>query len=357
MFKKSKYIALLLTSIYILFSCKSDFKNNPSTINFENTPTIIDTCSARIGLFHKEYFSNGIIKAKTKLGIYTQHTGCVNSILVSPGMYITRGAPICKLNNNKLRDNLKLKKQEYDKALIDLENILLGWNYHLSDSGKIPKQRWETACIRSGFYLRKTELEILLLQKKNLTIHAPISGVISNINIEPAQMLNPNELICNISDMSKLIIEFNMIENDFFNIRKGLNIQARPYSTNKIFEGEIIDINPQINENGLFTVHAEINNSKLELVDGMKVKIKILGKDKETLLIPKEAIIKRNKENIVFTYKQNKAVWNFVTVDDENSTVSAISEGLRPNDIVITKGNLFLNQDSPVKIAFKASKD
>lgn len=345
---------LFINCIYIIlifsYSCKSDLKSKATNTDLGNAPSLVDTSHAKMGVFHKEYFSNGIIEAKIKYNIYTKTDGNVEKIFVSSGTCLTKNSLICKLSNPDLENRILIKTQEYEKTLIDLEDILLGWNYHIKDSLKIPKQLWNTAIVRSGSRLKKTELAILKTQKQKLTIKAPFNGIVSNIKIKAGQPLNSNELICTVSDMSKLIVKFDMIEDDYYNIHKGLSVYVTSYSTKETFKGEIININPQINENGLFTVCAEINNPKLKLVDGMKVKIKILGESKQALLVPKEAIVKRNNDNIIFTYEQNKAVWNFVTIDDENSSVVAISESLKPGDIVITEGNLFLNHNSPVQI-------
>jgi len=350
MYKNALY---LFATLLVFYSCNSDNNSQIRDIRTENSPIKVDTVHIYKKLFHKEFFSNGSVEAKKKYQLYTKTEGTIEQLMVSPGSFVEKGSPICKLKNPEIKNNILFKTQEYNKALIDLEDFLIGSGYKLSDSASIPHQIWETACSRSNYRLRKLELEILQTQINNLTVFSPFSGIISNIQVKEGQPISSNELICTLSDINTLIVKFQLLENEYFFIHKGQQVLIHPYTFTGSFFGKIIAINPEISENGLFSVFAEVNNSGHKLIDGMNVKIQVQGKGKEKLVVPKEAIITRNNQNIVFTYSKGKAIWNFVTILDENSKYAVISDELNEGDAVITKGNLFLNYNTPVKIGQK----
>jgi len=72
------------------------------------------------------------------------------------------------------------------------------------------------------------------------------------------------------------------------------------------------------------------------------------------IVVPKTAIVLRSGKQVMFTVKDNIAMWNYVTTGLENLTeytltnweASGLQEGMR----VITTGNVNLAHETPVKI-------
>lgn len=345
-----KIIWLSALLIVLHSSCKEKQDNLFNKSNQQEQFVYVDTIHIAKTNFSKEYFSNGTIVPKKKFPIYNSVDGFIDKIFINPGDIVKMGDIICVLKNKQLEEELTLKEQEYNRSLIDLEDLLIGNNFKLADSTKIPKKIWETACSRSGYKAKQLELEMLRDQLQNLVIKAPFKGVITNIKVHIGQPVSSNSLICNLSDNNPVVVRFFLIEDEYFEIKKGQKVVVNPYVNHNSFIGKISSINPEINENGLFEVSAEIDNPDNLLIEGMNVKIKILGDSEKHIVIPKKALITRNNQNIVYTFYNGEAVWNFVEIYGENSDCIAISKGLREGDAIIINENLFLNINTPVRI-------
>ncbi len=69
------------------------------------------------------------------------------------------------------------------------------------------------------------------------------------------------------------------------------------------------------------------------------------------LVVPKSAVVLRTGRQVVFTYEDGKAMWNYVTTGLENLDSYEIVEGLKDGNIVIYNGNENLAHETPVVIA------
>ena len=121
----------------------------------------------------------------------------------------------------------------------------------------------------------------------------------------------------------------------------------------KAYVGQVSEINPFVNGQGLVLVRARISHPDRQLFEGMNVRVRIERRLANQVIVPKSAVVERSGRKVVFTVVTEagprKAKWNYVTIGSENETEVTISEGLKPGDEVITAGNLNLAHDAVVK--------
>lgn len=103
-----------------------------------------------------------------------------------------------------------------------------------------------------------------------------------------------------------------------------------------------------VDENNLIKIKGTVQNEDYTIIDGMNVNIRIKKKVSNKLFIPRESIILRDDQKIVFTYENGKAIWNNVTTSYENSTHIVIEEGLKKDSKVIISGNTNLAHNTDV---------
>ena len=75
------------------------------------------------------------------------------------------------------------------------------------------------------------------------------------------------------------------------------------------------------------------------------------------MVVPRTAIVLRSGKQVIFTVKDNIAMWNYVTTGLENlseyTRVDWEASGLQEGMTVITTGNVNLAHETPVKIINK----
>ncbi|HEX3009975.1 MAG TPA: efflux RND transporter periplasmic adaptor subunit, partial [Bacteroidales bacterium] len=124
-----------------------------------------------------------------------------------------------------------------------------------------------------------------------------------------------------------------------------------PFSLDSVvFTGYVSEINPMINENGMVKVKARVKNSNRILFEGMNVKVFVGNAFPSRLVVPKQAVVIRQGKQVVFTYEDGRAKWNYVKTGFENSTEYTIEEGIDVGAQVIITNNLNLGHDAEVNV-------
>jgi membrane fusion protein (multidrug efflux system) len=343
---------MLVASILPLSGCKTNTSKATEMVKVDEfSATIeVDTAMATIRPFVQELSTNGILRAKRNHQIISMVGGMVKELRVIPGQHIQRGDTVAILNNPQLYRDVEDKRLKLYQTRIELEDFLLRYSYKLSDSATIPPKTWQNACSRSGYDKAWADYHIAQENVNHLAVTALFSGLVANIGIEPGQQISQGTVICNALYTNTLVCEFSLIEDDYHAVEIGQTISILPFAQTNLVAGKVFAKNPDISEGGIFKVFAYIENDNHKLINGMQVNVTLNVLGSKVLTIPKEAIVIRNDDRIVFTYHNNRVVWNFVEVERENSRYAAISKGLSPGDMVITTNNLFLNEDSPVTV-------
>jgi len=302
--------------------------------------------------FSRELISNGTLTAKEKAVVPFQVNEQIESIGVKEGQQIQAGKRIASINDFTFQKRFKDAINSYNKALIDLEDLLLGYGYALKDTASVSENVLKMCKIRSGFNTAESSLEEA---KRNLSytkIIAPISGVVSNLQAKENNHSSQYKYCCQIIDNSSMEVEFHVLEGELGMVAKGQKVVVFPFALQEITKyGVITSVNPTV-ENGLIKITAEIPNKDDVLIDGMSVKILVKKEVPNCMVIPKSAVLYRQNRKVVFVYKNGLANWVYVETGMENSTDVCITDGsIKQGDEVIVSNNLNLAHESPVSLS------
>lgn len=113
-----------------------------------------------------------------------------------------------------------------------------------------------------------------------LEVRAPISGYISNLQINIGKYTSAGEAMCEIIDKSDALVKLTAYEKDLGQLQTGEQIQFRVNSLDTAtFEGEIISIGQQVdNVNRSLEVYARVKESNALFRPGMYVNARIVRK-------------------------------------------------------------------------------
>jgi RND family efflux transporter MFP subunit len=341
-----------------LCSCKQTGNDAGSSSEEKKDTTFINEDKQKVsvmvlryGDFNKEIISNGKLIALKKADLKFRSSENVAAIYVKNGDRIEKGATIAKLDNFSLTSTLKQSVIQFEKARVDLQDVLLSLGYNDKDTSLIPDATMKTARARSGIDKAQSDLEMAEFNLRASVLLSPFSGIVANLFSKENNQYNQGEKFCTIIDDSQFEAEFPILESELASVRKGQVVRIIPYSFGDLaVKGEITKINPIVDQNGMVKVNAVCNNNAHNLFEGMNIKIVIEERVPDQLVIPKQALVLRSEKQVVFTYKNGKAFWVYVKTGLENISSFTISEGLHEGDSVIYEGNLNLAHDAGVTV-------
>lgn len=304
--------------------------------------------------FRQEIQSNGNLIAGRKVKMAFPMEGFLLWRGKSNGDYVKEGECIAILDTS----HWFLEKQrvaiELEKSELALRDILLGYGYVMDSGSEIPSSMLRIAKIRSGYADAENALKRISRNLKDCYMIAPFAGRIADMTGNLYEKISGD--ICSLVDDSFMEVEFPVLETELSLVRKGQMVEICPYFNKDIrAEGYISEINPVVNASGQIKVKARVPNIG-NLMDGMKVEVKVVHFLSGCWVVPKSAVVNRDGKSVLFCYENGKAKWKYVKILHENSKEYAIvaDEGrgavLYDGDFVIISGGENLSDGVDVDI-------
>ena len=344
--------ALLILSA-LLASCngKTDDKGSNESITTEAPDLMVqvDTIIIHPATFAANVISNGRVAAARHADLFFRSADPVSEVLVRNGQRVRKGQPLARLDLFRLNAEKVKNEAALQQARLEMQDVLIGQGFDPSRISEVPDDVLRLAHVRSGLLQAETLLNSTLKDIEQATISAPFDGVVANVKTSPFSMASTSEPFCRIIDNSSMTVEFPVLESEGASMKTGEPVKASSFSSGDEFTGHIVEINPLVDENGHIAVKARLDKAA-SLLDGMNMRVSINRPAGERLMVPKSAVVLRSGRQVVFTFKDGKALWNYVTTGLENLDSYEITDGLNPGDAVIVSGCENLAHEAPVKI-------
>ncbi|WP_303925015.1 efflux RND transporter periplasmic adaptor subunit [Draconibacterium sediminis] len=345
---------LLVFALFITMACTNK-PNASAEVNKEALPeekNTVEVITLEEKDFLKEIVSNGKLSASQQAELYFKVSGSLATIDVKNGNIINKNDVIASLDNETYRLTMKKANITLEQAKIDKLDALIGMGYSTTDT-LYTTEHEAIANIRSGYNQALVTFEEARLQLDKTSLKAPFSGKVSGIKQKPFEQANVSEPFCTLINDRRFYIDFPLLETEISKVKLGQNVSISPISGAGNTTGRICEIDPNIDENGLIWLKAEVENPG-EYMQGMNVKVSIKQAIADQLVVPKQAVVLRQNREVLFRYTNGIAYWTYINVLNENENEYSVkaAEGatLSAGDTVIVSNNLNLAHESEVEI-------
>ena len=347
----SPFSVAMIIALVVSTSCKQPDMNVSSTI--EVPVSVIKAASSTI----EEYINTtGTVYALQEVSLFAEMTGeyllMENPATGKPyalGDYVKKGAVIIKLEDKEYYNNLRIKSKEVDYEISKQEYEKQKSLYEKGGSTLRELKNSEINLINTEYDIEANKISLA-----KMTVESPFSGVIAELPyFTNGTRVNNNTMVVKVVNYSNLYLETNLPEKYFSNISKGFKVYVTSY-TNPMdtLIGQITQISPTIDPAArTFKCFVEVKNSDLKLLPGMFAKADmVINSSENTIVIPKDIIVNRNREQIVYVVEKGIAKERMITTGLENDNSVEITSGLEVEESLVSKGFETLRNDSKVKI-------
>lgn len=347
---RTTLIVILLTALAACSNDKTkDSKNESYSQIKDERPVSVKALRVEEKNFNYELLSNGVVTAMRKADLRFESAGVITKIRVRNGTFVRQGQLIAELDKFKLEHSLQEAAEAKEKAYLELQDVLISQGYSLRDSTKIPANVMKIARIKSGYDNSNNNYRLIRYNLSKADLRAPFGGVVANLNTKEFNNTS-SDVFCSVIDNRTPEAVFKVLESEVSLIRIGDKVVVSPFSAGeREVVGNVSEINPVIDANGMVQVKAVVANPGNMFYEGMNVRVKlqrVLGK---RIVVPKSALVLRSNRKVIFTLKNSKAMWNYVETAQENSDSYVVTDGIHAGDSVIYDGNLNLAHESPVR--------
>lgn len=299
-----------------------------------------------------------IVQDETRLyKINTKISGWVEKLFVNQtGQYVRKGQALMDVYSPEILS----AKEEYISILKSLEKIKDG------DSLKNTLISLKDSAKERLRLLDVSEEEIEKLEKekkakKTVTIYSPYSGFVLEKMIVEGQRLMMNEIVFTISDLSRVWADVDIYQPDLPFIRIGMPVSITlPYMKNKIFQGKVSFIYPQLNpETRTLKVRLDVENHGYILKPMMYAEARLKYSVGKKVSVSESAVYKTGEREYVFVKDQDNHLKPVIVKTGILSSDGyyEILSGLSGGEEVLSSASFLIDSESNLKAVFKKAHE
>ncbi len=231
-------------------------------------------------------------------------------------------------------------KAAYENAQATIKRM-----QNLYENGGISLQEFQNT--KTQFEVTKANWEAV---KQSVKVQAPISGIITQINVQETDNVKPGDPLFTISQTRKLKSKFWVSESEIRDIHEGDPATASWGGT--IISGQVVQVDMSLNQKKqAFGVAVEFENSGHQIMSGVNAEItvqKSLGND--VISIDRKNILLKENKNVVYVAVHGIAKEREIKLGKTYGLDVEIVKGLDPGDQLITDGQLLLKDGDKIKV-------
>lgn len=334
----------------------------------------VQTGAAASGRIAETISLTGSLRSKQVVDVSPRIAGRLTQMLVDTGYPVAQGALVAVIEDDEIRQQLERSKAAL--AVVDAQiaqrnaelnnaKIELDRRTQLVESGVLSRNELDTLQMRHA--VAQSQLELARAQRRQseaeqrelsirqgqTRITAPISGTVSRRHVTIGAMVSSATPIVTVVSNSPMIVDAQVSERDVTRIRRGLSVDVTIDSLpGEKFTGRIMRIAPTLDaqtRNGM--VEIEIPNRGGALKGEMFARLTLnLGSVRETLLIPRDALIYRGDQPGVFMIEEEKAKYVPLETGLTSEDRIEVLKGLKEGDVVVTRGSNLLKDGDRVRV-------
>ena len=180
-----------------------------------------------------------------------------------------------------------------------------------------------------------------------LLVRAPISGVVTQRNVDPGGYLNVGDALMSLANLDTLWLFANTYDADYQYLKLGEPLAFEtPSLPGERFTGRIAFIAPSVDPNThTLPIRCDVPNRDFRLRPEMFVRGELKVGERMALIVPKTAVIHIRDSDYVIVAASGKQ-YHRVPVQGHAFEADryAITAGLQANVPVVTDGTLLLNE-------------
>lgn len=344
-------IFTILAMVLLVLGCgKEAVQENITTIS---TPLVAKNIQEEN--LPKYYETSGTVKANIVSKVAPKLLGTVSSLYIKSGDYVQAGAILAEIKDEDIVAQINMAKATYFEAQTGLELARQNLTLQSSTYNRYEKLYQEEAIssqqvdeVRNQFEIAKLGYEQAQFSydkaragfnaiNTNSSLIAPISGVITEKNIELGNMLQPGVPVITIEDNTSFLVECNIEES--FQAKINIGLKADFILDNGVkIAGTVVEVVPAIDTfSRSFLVKVRLQGDNLKTGQYGKLLLPIGYENK--LAVPKTAIVTKGQLTGVYVIDANKKVWyRLVRLGSEYNNLVEITTGLKNGEMVIIEG-------------------
>ncbi|AET68126.1 RND family efflux transporter, MFP subunit [Desulfosporosinus orientis DSM 765] len=368
MLSKQKLIPILVVAVLLIIGT-AIVKDKDSGTIMAASPNKVSVKAYQVNFIEKNSTNTykASLEATEEGTVSSKVSGKVIQVMFENGQVVSQGAPLVKLDDQDILNNIassesKLKSLQInlEKNQLNLENAQRSYERtkYLFDQGAVPKvdlEAAETSLKSAQIDLESTKANINSAQidlnnlknsLDNTTITAPVSGVMDGKSVELGLFANVGATFGKVKNISPINAVIEVGQDDLSSVKVGQAAKVKVGT--KEYDGAVKTIEASADPNArVFKCKIEVPNQEQSLKPGMYANVDIISNQKaEMLVVPTDALGGTPGNYSVFVNEDGIARKHAVSIGEIAEGYVEIKSGLSKGDnVIITNVNTLQDGD------------
>jgi membrane fusion protein (multidrug efflux system) len=306
----------------------------------------VKAVAARMGTVASEITAVGTLIANESVVIRPEVAGRITRIHFNEGQAVAAGAALVTLDSTEVRAQLEASRadERLGEQRARRAAELVTKNFISQQALDDAREAWRKATAR------RQEDEARLAKTE---IRAPFAGTVGLRQVSAGAYLRAGDDIARLDRIDALKLDFRVPEVFIGRLRREqaltLRVDAYPGES---FAGRVYALETAIDEKTRTVLaRARVENPRARLKPGMFARVTVeLGSRANAVLVPEQALVPRGDRSFVFKVVEGKAVLAEVETGSRTPGEVEITKGVAAGEMVVTDGQMKLQNGSPVLI-------
>jgi RND family efflux transporter MFP subunit len=317
----------------------------------------------------------GSLRPKESVDVMPRIAGRIVKINVEIGQSVARGTLLAVIEDDEIKQQIERSKASIavvEASIAQRDAELQNAKVELERKKKLVEEgilsRTELDGLETRYRVAQSQLDLVRAQRRQseaelrelnirrdqTRIFSPISGIIARRHVDTGAMVSSGTPIVTVVSVSPMVVAAMASERDIPRIRRGTAVKVTIDSLpDQSFAGRVMRIVPLLDpqtRNG--QVEIEIPNRGHLLKGEMFARIELnLGSERETTLLPRDALVYRGDQPGVYTIEKDLAKFLPVETGLSQADKVEVVSGLKVGDVVITRGSNLIKDGDRVRTA------
>lgn len=300
-------------------------------------PVPVETDTVVIGDIAREVSVSGTVTPIRSVGVNAQLGGALLSVLVQEGDTVSEGRVLARIDDRELQSQLRSAEAAYEVAASAMERA-----EQLLARQVITQPEYERD--RTAFEAARSQRDQLLTRTGFAEVRAPVTGVVTEKNVEAGDVVGPNTRLFNLADVSTMVVRVSVSELDVVEMAPGQQVRVSldAYPGERL-TGGIRRVFPSADPGTrLVPVEVEITGAESRRLarPGFLARVTFsLNPHSGALLIPAEAVVSRPGGQGIFVVTEAGTVaFRSITTGASQSGRVEVVTGVRAGERVVVAG-------------------
>ncbi|KUO52052.1 MAG: hypothetical protein APF76_02625 [Desulfitibacter sp. BRH_c19] len=313
-----------------------------------------------------------VVEAKESVSIVPKAGGKVESVAVTVGDRVSKGQVLVQLEKTEILAQLKqaeaglaLAEAGKSSAMARLEDAktTLDRMEMLYEEGAISMQQLEQArlqyqlsdpeTVNAQINQAQAGVDMIKTQLQNTVITAPISGIVTSVNVSSGEMAGPSMPIAVVMNLDEVEISVGVVEQYINNVEVGQEVNVKLAAiNNEPFTGIIKTIAPAADQTTrTFPVTISVENKNHEIKSGMFAEVGFATRTRNDVIkVPMVSVVDQGSRQAIFVVKNEMATSQKIELGLNDGEYVEVLSGIEEGDKIIVKGQNIVIHGDPVVV-------